>query len=144
MLHWRSESRDPCIGGFFDVCKGARVQRKSIRIESFQAWVMHGNNLREMLWQCARLTSIVGGFAYGPGGVRGASPGHTCTLHGLSREGPKGSPQKGYPWSGRFLAISLRNYCIKCPKKGEIWPFHGYPLCGYPFWSSSISKRASD
>ena len=54
------------------------------------------------------------------------------------REGPKGSPQKGYPWSGRFLEISLRNYCIKCPRIREIWPFHGYPFCGYPFWSSSI------
>ena len=53
------------------------------------------------------------------------------------REGPKGSPQKGYPWLGRFLDISLRNYCIKCPKIGESWPFHGYPFCGYPFWSSS-------
>ena len=44
---------------------------------------------------------------------------------------------KGYPSSGRFLEISLkliiRNYCIKCPKIGEIWPFHGYPFCGYPF-----------
>ena len=58
-------------------------------------------------------------------------------LWGNYREGPKGSPQKGYPWSGRSLEISLRNYCIKCPKIREIWPFHGYPFCGYPFWPSS-------
>ena len=57
-----------------------------------------------------------------------------------NREGPKGSPQKGYPWSGRILEISLRNYCIICPKIGEIWPFHGYPFCGYPFWSSSTKR----
>ena len=55
----------------------------------------------------------------------------------IIREGPKGSPQKGYPWSGRFLEISLRKYCIKCPKIGEIWAFHGCPFCGCPFWSSS-------
>ena len=37
-----------------------------------------------------------------------------------NRQGPKGYLQKGSPRSGRFLEISLRNCCIKCPKLGEI------------------------
>ena len=57
------------------------------------------------------------------------------TLENRFWRGPKGYLQKGYPWSGRFLEISLRNLCIKCPKLGEIWPIRGYPFCGYPFWS---------
>ena len=50
----------------------------------------------------------------------------------------KGFPQKGYPRSGQFLRKSLRNYCRKCPKNEEVWPFHGHPFCGYPFWSCPI------
>ena len=46
---------------------------------------------------------------------------------------PKGFRQKGYPWTRPFLKISLRNYCIKCPQIGEIWPFIDTPFCGYPF-----------
>ena len=37
--------------------------------------------------------------------------------------------------------MSLRNYCIRCPTLEEIWPFHEYPFCGYPFWSCSKKKR---
>ena len=29
---------------------------------------------------------------------------------------------------------SLRNFCKKCPKVWEVWPFHGHPFCGYPFF----------
>ena len=56
-------------------------------------------------------------------------------------QGPKGCPQKGYPWSGRFLKVFLRNYCTKCPRNGKIWPFYGYPFCGYPFWSCPKEPR---
>ena len=56
----------------------------------------------------------------------------SVAFESFSRQGPKGFPKKGYPLSGRFLKISLRNYCIQCPKIGEMRPFHGYPL-----WSCS-------
>ena len=55
-----------------------------------------------------------------------------------------GCTQKGSPCSRRFLKISLRNYCIKCLRIEEIWPFHGYPSCGYPFWSRSKFARPLD
>ena len=64
-------------------------------------------------------------------------PAQHCGGENSCAQRPKGSPQKGYPRSGRFLEMSLRNYCVKCLKIEEMWPFHGYPFCGYPFWSRS-------
>ena len=44
----------------------------------------------------------------------------------------KGSPQKGYPWSGRFLQISLRNCCIKWNKNWVNLTFSWIPLLWIP------------
>ena len=53
----------------------------------------------------------------------------------MSRRGPEGSPQQGYPSSGRFLKISLRTYCIKFLKMTFSWiPLLWIPLLWIPLW----------
>ena len=63
----------------------------------------------------------------------------------FTRQGPEWFPQKGYPWSGRFLTVSLRNYCcvqnaLQAGKFGLFMhtPFLDTP-CG-PAWNPALNN----